>query len=130
MKKLLSLIGTISIIGSGASTVVACGSNNSSSRTSESTIIPSRSGADIIKDKITQTHFIVPKGTNRDTTNVAAIKAMKKALQTANPKLTPSDLAKITFSKETLVTQWPITVFAIIKVGVAKDSVGLWIELL
>ena len=91
MKKLLSLIGAMSIVGSGAATVISCSDNNTSGQPT----------ANDIASKITNPDLTVPAGTNPDTTNSATINAIKKALQQAN-NLANSDLTKITFASATL----------------------------
>ena len=167
MKKLLSLIGAISVVGSGASAVVACGDDSSSTAASkltgtlesklkglaltpakkaskESALTPAqaaqsslapaaKSGADAIKNKITETHLGVPADTNPDTTNSATIAAIRTALRGVNPKLTASDVADITFKAATLQLKKAVPVEAIITYGTGDTqstaTVGLQVTL-
>ena len=88
MKKLLSIIGTVSIAASGVSTVISCGDNNSSK--------PQNDTSQEIANKIANTSFNIPNNAKKDiASNTAAIKTNLKA---KNPNLTPSNLAKISFS--------------------------------
>ena len=88
MKKLLSIIGTVSIAASGVSTVISCGDNNSSK--------PQNETSQEIANKITKTSFNIANNAKKDiASNTAAIKTSLKA---KNPTLTMSNLAKISFS--------------------------------
>ena len=154
MKKLLSLIGAISVVGSGASAVVACGDDSSGAAASaltpakkgskESSLTPAqaaqsslapaaKTGADAIKNKITETHLGVPADTNPDTTNSATINAIRTALRGVNPKLTASDVADITFKAATLQPKKAVPVEAIITYGTgdaqSTASIGLQVTL-
>ena len=70
MKKLLSLIGTVSIIGAGVNTVISCNDNSSADQ----------QAANDIRNKITNPNLTVPAGTNPKITNPATIQAIKTAL--------------------------------------------------
>ena len=67
----------------------------------------------------------VPDTTNPDTTNPATIKAIKTALQTANPTLTTDDLTKIKFDEITLQAAFPTEVTATITVGYVSERIAL-----
>ena len=86
--------------------------------------------ANYIKNKITDTYLNVPAGTNPDTTNTGTIAAIKKVLQTENPRLTAADLATITFSKATLEDYTRVSVTATITVGTATATQVLSVGLL
>ena len=96
MKRLLNLLATITLVGSGTATVVACGSDKT---------VPPRPAprikketADDIANKIKETRIQLAAYTNPSLTNPATIKALKANLQKLNPDLTPFDLATISFS--------------------------------
>ncbi len=123
MKKLLSLIGAISIVGSGASTVISCGSSASSTNSDQAK-------ANAIKDKIKNVDLKI-SGVSKyaaDDPNTATM--IKTALQTANPTLTKDDLAKITFNKVKLLKYNAVSVTATIKVGKAtvKKDLNVTVE--
>ncbi len=115
MKKLLSLIGAMSIVGSGAATVISCSDNSTSDKQK----------TDAIKNKITNVDLTVPSGTNPDTSNRITTAAIRITLQSVNPTLSDSDLEDITFVKTTLQSGTPVKVTATIAVGSAKETVGL-----
>ena len=117
MKKLLSLIGTVSIIGAGVNTVISCNDNSSVDQQT----------ADAIKGKIVAKDLNLPVGTS---TNVSQDKqALDKALQAANQTLTAQDLATITYSGPALIPGTAVNVTATITVGSAKDTVNLNVTL-
>lgn len=94
MKKLLSIIGAISIAGSGASAVIACSSSDTTS---------DQQKADAIKDKITTTNILVAGDTNPDTSKSGT--TITKALEAVNTgleALISKDKAKLAYSKATL----------------------------
>ena len=72
----------------------------------------------------------VQAGTNPDTTNAGTITAIKTALKVANPRLTTSDLATITFAKATLQAGNSVSVLATITVGTATATKILYVTLL
>ena len=122
MKKLLSLIGAISIVGSGVSTVVGCGDDFSKPKNND------QAKADAIKDKIKQADLIV-ENIAAGTQNEATIKAIKTALQSQNPDLNNKDLAKITFNNVNLKNGEAVKVEATITVNKAKATKELNVTL-
>ncbi len=114
MKKLLSLIGAISIVGSGVSTVVGCGDDFSKPKNND------QEKANAIKDKIKKFDLTVENLLPKGTENSETIKAIKTALQEENPTLTAKDLAKISFEETTLTAGRAVTVKATITVNKAK----------
>ncbi len=115
MKKLLSLLGAITLVGSSVTTVVACGNKETNKKTAQD-----------VANKITNKNIALPAKTNPDTANPATILALKSALQSANPNLKADDLQDITFSKVILkIDEVPNNVKANIKVGTTEDSVDL-----
>ena len=119
MKKLLSLIGAMSIVGSGAATVISCSDNSTSDQQK----------ADAIFNKITKTDLTVPSNISPDTSNSLTTAAIRIALQSVNPTLSDSDLDNITFAKTTLQPGTSVNVPATIKVGSATDTVDLSVTL-
>ena len=112
MKKLLSMLGALTLVGGGGVSVVAC-SNNSK-------IIQS------IKDKIKNTNIALPAEVNVDTSNAATITALKTALQNTNKLLTKADLADITFAKTNLkANEQKNNLTANIKAGSDTTTVSL-----
>ena len=105
----------MSIVGSGAATVISCSDNSTSDKQK----------TDAIKNKITNVDLTVPSGTNPDTSNRITTAAIRITLQSVNPTLSDSDLEDITFVKTTLQSGTPVKVTATIAVGSAKDTVGL-----
>ncbi len=125
MKKLLSLIGAISIIGSGASTVISC---NDASNTNSA----DQQKANGIKDKITDTNITVSSkkvGSHYNTKWIGTLNDILGALQYTDQTLTKLDLGYITLSEATLVLNKPVSVAAIITVGTAKVTKDLKITL-
>ena len=122
MKKLLSLIGAISIVGSGASAVISCG-NFSKPKNDD------QAKANAIRDKITNVNLTVAGGIAPGTENSDTIKAIKTALQSENPRLGIEDLAKISFANATLQSGVSKVVKAIITVGKATAEKDLKVTL-
>ena len=154
VKKLLSLIGTISIVGSGASAVVACGGDSSGTAGSklagtlesklkglavtpakkgskQSTLTPATtsSAAQAIIDKIKQKNIEVPNGTNPEIANSETITAMKSALYQANKVngLTQADLSFLKFTGGDLVDNQavPVKVTATVKSKSASTTLAV-----
>ena len=121
MKKLLSLIGAISIVGSGASAVISCGDSSTSENDDQAK-------ANAIRDKITKVDLTV-ENLAPGTENSNTIKAIKTALQSENPALTITDLAKITFNTVDLKDGEAVTVKATITVNKAKATKDLNVTL-
>ena len=119
MKKLLSLIGTVSIIGAGVNTVISCNDNSSVDQQT----------ANDIKNKITNPNLTVPAGTNPNITNPATIQAIKTALHGKNKTLKSDDLAKISFTGKNLQAGSPVAVTATITVGSATATKDLKVTL-
>ncbi len=118
MKKLLSLLGAIALVGSAGTTVVACGS---SSKTNN----PAQDLANQIKNK----DVALIAGSNTDTSNAATNKAIKDAVQTNN-KLKSDQMKNITITKVTLKdNEQANTVKANIKIGKDTASVNLNVEI-
>ena len=142
MKKILTLIGAISIAGSGASTVISCKENNTNNnKTNQGGFNPwdpsswgekqktifanyylSSAKVFLINQEITKVDLTVPAGTNPDTTNKDTITAIKTALKTANPILTDGDLKAITLSDVTLGVGDSTRVEATITVGTGDQA--------
>ncbi len=120
MKKLLSLLGAVTLIGSSGSATIAF-----TERLSTTT-----NPAQDIANKITNKKIALPAVTYPDTTKLATIKVMKTALQTANPKLTNLDLQAITFRAVRLKdNEQANAVTAIIKVKGDTASVLLTVSI-
>ena len=100
MKKLLSLISTITVIGGSTSAVIACGTSTTKPIKPSSDIV--NKGTEITS-KIKQTNITVPAGTNPDVTNPQTVTALNTALQTANPNLKASDLNALNYKGGPLV---------------------------
>ncbi len=122
MKKLLSLIGAISIVGSGASAVISCGDFSKPKNDDQAK-------ANAIKDKITNVNLTVAGGIAPGTKNAATIEAIKTALKSENPRLGIEDLAKISFADAMLQSGVSTTVKAIITVGTATAEKDLKVTL-
>ena len=122
MKKLLSLIGAISIVGSGASTVISCGGSSAPKNNDQAQ-------ANAIKDKIKDTNIMISGVSSLDTTNTATTNVIKEALQNANRTLTDDDLAKITFNKVGLLPRVGVPVTATITVGEATAKKDLQVTM-
>ena len=121
MKKLLALIGSISLGVVGTSDVIAC--SNSANASNDS--------ATEIANKISNKDLAVPPITPTDTTNKTTIQNITQALVKANPSLNSYDLSKITYAKSTLQMNTGIAVTANIMVSQQdKTSVSLTITLL
>ncbi len=121
MKKILTLIGSISLGVASASSAVAC--SNSANASNDS--------ATEIANKITNKNLSVLPTTPTDTTNKTTIDNITQALVKANPKLNSYDLSKITYAKATLQMNTDIAVTANIMVSQQdKASVSLKITLL
>ena len=149
MKKILTLLGAISIAGSGASTVISCSDNNpNSKKTDQGGFNPKDPSSWGEKQKtvfadsylasakvfwtnevITDSYLTVPKGTNPYTTNPDTIKAIKAALKTNNPKLSDTSLENITLSPATLQTATVVSVTAMIKADYITNQLSLSVVL-
>ena len=93
MKKILTLIGTITIIGSGAGNIISCGGNHAR----DSKILDL-----ITKTNIEFVSLVPPK--QATTTNKTIISELWTALVAANPKLPKNDPAGIKFESAQLVS--------------------------
>ena len=122
MKKLLSLIGAISIVGSGASAVISCGDFSKPKNDDQAK-------ANAIRDKITNVNLTVEGDIAPGTQNVATVEAIKTALKSENPRLGIEDLAKISFANATLQSGVSKVVKAIITVGKATAEKDLKVTL-
>ena len=137
MKKILTLLGAITIAGSGASTVISCSDNNpNNNKTDQGGFNPWDPSSWGEKQKIvfvnsylasakvfwingviTDPYITLPKGTSPYTTNPDTIKAIKTALKNNNSNLSDDSLDSITLSKTVLQTAAVISVIAIINSG-------------
>ena len=122
MKKLLSLIGAISIVGSGVSTVVGCGDDFSKPKNDD------QEKANAIRDKIKNVDLTIA-GVALGTQNKPTTSAIKTALVAENPTITADDLAKITFNAVDLKLGGTVVVKATIKVGKATANKNLNVTL-
>ncbi len=114
MKKILSLLGAVTLIGSAVPNVVACAST--STKTARS-----------IADKIKNKSLALPANTDPDTANANTIAMLKQTLQKANSLLNKKDLTRISFAKTTLKDneQTNSALIATIKVDSSEVNVSL-----
>ena len=121
MKKLLSLLTAVTLVGTGASSVVACQSQKDD-----------QTEVNRLKNEIINTVLVLPAGTNKDTSNTKTIDAIRAKIKSNNPKakFKDSELKEITFSKVTLPTTQPTkpNVDATITVGKATATVKLTVS--
>ena len=117
-------MGAISIISSGASTVVSCNDSSSTSSVDQQK-------ANAIRNKIKNTNIIVSSNqvTDHHSRQPNTLKDILYALQYANQTLTKSDLRYILPSEATLVLNKAVPVAAIITVGHATARKDLNITL-
>ena len=121
MKKLLSLLGAIALVGSAGTTVVACGSKTNPP--------PKNNPAQDLANQIKNKDVALIAGSNTDTSNAATNKAIKDAVQTNN-KLKSDQMKNITITKVTLKdNEQANTVKANIKIGKDTASVNLNVEI-
>ena len=122
MKKLLSLLTAVTLVGTGASSVVACQSQKDD-----------QTEVNRLKNEIINTVLVLPVGTNKDTSNTKTIDAIRAQINSNNPKakFKDSELKEITFSKVTLPTTQPTkpNVDATITVGKATATVKLTVSI-
>ena len=122
MKKLLSLLTAVTLVGTSASSVVACQSQKND-----------QTEVNRLKNEIINTVLVLPAGTNKDTSNTKTIDAIRAQINTMNPKtkFSAPELKEITFSKVTLPTTQPTkpNVDATITVGKAKATVNLTVSI-
>lgn len=87
---------------------------------------PTPNPAQAILNKITNTTFQVPVGTNPSVTNPQTVTAINTALQQANPSLTTSDLNTLSYAGDDLVsnpaTAKPITVTSTVSATVKAQK--------
>lgn len=128
MKKLLSIIGTITIAGSGISAVVACNNDSESGKSVPATggLKPAITADDIAKLVTTKT-ITVPIGTNTDVSKDKT--AIDKALLAANQKL-EGYMNLFTYSGGALRPSEAVDVTATITAGTGKAIVPLKVTLL
>ena len=127
MKKLLSLIGAISIVGSGASAVIACDDNSN-------TVSPDQKTANAIAAKVKNKNLVLPAvTTNLDTSNKDTQQALKTVLYEDNKGakgLTQQEVNQyFSFSKTTLDVAKAVAVTATITVKEAKATVSLMVSI-
>ena len=122
MKKLLSLLTAVTLVGTSASSVVACQSQKND-----------QTEVNRLKKKIINTVLVLPAGTNKDTSNTKTIDAIRAKIKSNNPKakFKDSELKEITFSKVSLPTTQPTkpNVDATITVGKATATVKLTVSI-
>ena len=95
MKKLLNLLASWSLLTTATMTAVACEDN----KKMKSDNIEQVTGRDIA-NKIKQKNIVLKAGTNADLNSPETIKALKTALQKANPTLKNSDLGWLVFDHQ------------------------------
>ena len=127
MKKLLSLIGAISIVGSGASAVISCGDNSN-------TVSPEQKTANELAAKVKNKNLVLPAvTTNLDTSNQSTQQALRTVLYEDNKGakgLTQQEVNQyFSFSKTTLDVTKAVAVTATITVKEAKATVNLMVNL-
>ncbi len=141
MKKLLSLIGVVSIVGSGASAVVACGDDSADAASkltgpalTPAKILPDQKTANEIAAKVKNKNLILPAvTTNLDTSNKNTQQALKNVLYEDNKGakgLTQQEVNQyFSFSKTTLDVAKAVAVTATITVKEAKATVNLMVSI-
>ena len=125
MKKLLSLIGVVSIVGSGASAVIGCEDNSN-------TVSPDQKTANALAAKVKNKNLVLPAvTTNLDTSNKNTQQALKNVLYEDNKGakgLTQQEVNQyFSFSKTTLDVTKAVAVTATITVKQATATVNLMV---
>ena len=125
MKKLLSLIGVVSIVGSGASAVIGCEDNSN-------TVSPDQKTANALAAKVKNKNLVLPAvKTNLDTSNKNTQQALRNVLYEDNKGakgLTQQEVNQyFSFSKTTLDVTKAVAVTATITVKQATATVNLMV---
>ena len=103
MKKLLSILSSLTLISSAATTVVACGGEDTPVPPPAPPPNPKESPQQIAK-LISDTNLFAPSNINPNTKNEGTIATLKNILQKSNPGITEDYLNFMSFSDETLDT--------------------------
>ena len=123
MKKLLNLFAGITLVATGASTVVACDNGSSSSKNPVSKV-------DQILHKITKTNVTIDAGLDADINNLTTKGAITRALADLN-NLSDADIAAISYiNPPTLIAAQAVEVTVTIDVpGEASKTIQIKVTL-
>ena len=132
MKKLLSILSSLTLISATATTAVACGEDTPAPPPAPPPN-PKESPQQIAK-LISNTNLFAPSNMNPDTRNSDTVTTLKRTLQKANPGITDDYLNFMTFSDETLDTSGQETptevILTITEAGFESTTVNLQVTVL